>query len=300
MKAKRILLSGLSTSLLLLSGCSVKITNLTPSTVPANPSGIYTLTAEAQVSSQTIDPNSLYASVVVDGETYQMSPSELGRSYFDYDYKMPDGDTSADFYYVLHYRNKTLTDAPGEIKTVQSAPQAFRLVNRYSISLDTERAPIGTQVAVLGRGFSNNDTVFIGGRAAETTFVSPNALQFILPSVPAGASYLVEVRSATGTTAAGKIRVDPGNPLSVLPAQLNLATGEKQALAFALEQPAPVGGLYLNVTTDIPDSIIMPEVIIPEGMRSVNVTVQGGAPGQGKLFVKATGLYELVIPVSVR
>ncbi|MEM7790733.1 MAG: IPT/TIG domain-containing protein [Verrucomicrobiota bacterium] len=300
MKAKRILPTSLFALSTLFIGCSIKIANLTPPTVPTNPSGIYTLTAQAQIQSKAVDPNSLYAFVVIDGEQRQMAESDLGKGFFDYDYTIPEGSTGADFYYILNYRNKTLTDAPGEVKAVQSGPQRFSLVNRYSISLDAERAPIGSQIAVLGRGFSNSDTVFIGGRAAQTVFVSPNALQFIVPSLPAGAAYAVEVRSTTSSTPAGMLRVDPGNPLSVLPAELNLRSGERQALAFALEKPAPQGGLYLNVTTDVPQSVIMPEVIIPEGMRTVNITVEGGEPGAGSLFIKATNLRELVIPISVR
>ena len=52
--------------------------------------------------------------------------------------------------------------------------------------------------------------------------------------------------------------------------------------------------------TDIPESIIMPEVFIPEGARSVNVPVEGGIPGVGKLFVEVPGLKTVVIPVVVR
>ena len=41
-----------------------------------------------------------------------------------------------------------------------------------------------------------------------------------------------------------------------------------------MDNPAPMGGLYINVTTDIPSSVIMPEVIIPETARTVNIAVQ--------------------------
>ena len=62
------------------------------------------------------------------------------------------------------------------------------------------------------------------------------------------------------------------------PAALSLAPGQKQSLTFTITHPAPAGGLLLDVTTDVPESVIMPEVIVPEGQSSATVTVEGGKP----------------------
>jgi hypothetical protein len=67
-----------------------------------------------------------------------------------------------------------------------------------------------------------------------------------------------------------------------------------------MDHPAPSGGLYLNVTTDIPNSVIMPEVIIPEAARTVSISIQGGEPGTGSLYVQGAGMNELVIPITVQ
>ena len=76
-------------------------------------------------------------------------------------------------------------------------------------------------------------------------------------------------------------------------------TGERQSLNFSLPNAAPPGGTLLDVTTDIPESVIMPEVIVPQGQNSVSVTVEGGKPGAGNLFLKGFGQGELTIPVNV-
>jgi hypothetical protein len=53
------------------------------------------------------------------------------------------------------------------------------------------------------------------------------------------------------------------------------------------------------VTTDVPDSVIMPEVVIPQGQTSVTVTVEGGKQGSGSLFLKGFGNGEVTVPVTV-
>jgi hypothetical protein len=76
-------------------------------------------------------------------------------------------------------------------------------------------------------------------------------------------------------------------------------TGERQTLTFTVPNPAPAGGTLLDVTTDIPESVIMPEVIILQGQTSITVTVEGGRPGTGNLFLKGFSSGELTIPTTV-
>lgn len=301
MKAKRILPSAaVAAALFLVSGCSVKIANLTPETIPTNPSGIYTLSAKAQLDNEAVDRSSVQAFVVIDGERLPMTPSEMGAGFFEYDYAIPENRDGARFFYVVNYRLENFDGNPSEPREITSGLHRFQLVDRFSISLDSDRAPIGTQLAVLGRGFARSDSVFVGGVRAATEFVSQNALQFIVPALEPGSAYPVEIRGGGDTQSAGSLKVDPGLPLSIVPDSIELSSGQRQALAFALDTPAPEGGLYLNVTTDVPDSVIMPEVLIPEGSRTVNVTIKGGEPGEGRLFVKAEGMPERVVPITVK
>ena len=44
----------------------------------------------------------------------------------------------------------------------------------------------------------------------------------------------------------------------------------------------------------------MPEVLIPEGARTVSASIEGDKVGNGNLFINANDLPELVIPVTIR
>jgi multiple sugar transport system permease protein len=44
---------------------------------------------------------------------------------------------------------------------------------------------------------------------------------------------------------------------------------------------------------------IMPEVVVPQGQTFASVTVEGGKPGNGSLFLKGYGSGEVTIPVTV-
>jgi hypothetical protein len=290
----------LCTAFLLLAGCSMKIVNITPRTLPVNPSGLYTLSMQVDPSGSPINPNSLAASVLIDGEVYPMERSRMGGTLFDYDYRMPPGRAEAEYQYLVNYRMRRLDGEPAKLRERRSPVYSFELTGRYPITLETERAPVGTTVAVLGRGFAVSDRVHVGGEPVQTRFVSANSLEFVVPDTAPGAPYPVDIHGEDGVEPAGSLRIDPAGPLSVTPKHLDLVSGERVALVFALERPAPQGGLFLSATTDVPDSIIMPEVVVPAGARTVNVSVEGGRPGKGTLFVKSTGLSELRIPVLVR
>ena len=58
-------------------------------------------------------------------------------------------------------------------------------------------------------------------------------------------------------------------------------------------------GWLIDVTTDVPESVIMPEVIVPQGQTSVTVTAEGGKAGSGTLFMKGFGSGEMTVPISV-
>ena len=134
-------------------------------------------------------------------------------------------------------------------------------------------------------------------RESRQTRVQPNNVQ---PTF-SGNSSIASVSRDTGgiaTRAASEgIRFAE---LRVIPGAITLSQGQRQAIAFSIDGAAPRDGLLVNVTTNIPNSVIMPEVIIPEGARTVNVTVQGGAAGSGKLFIEALGYEEVVVPITIR
>ncbi len=297
--ASRILSAlGAAAALALLAGCtSVSLTNLTPSSLPENPSQIYTFTLRVHPAGNAISPGSIAPHIVVDGQNFPMKPSPLGEGIYEFDYQLPPGRDTVAYYYLVDYNvegNGTLT--PNQAYT--GVAQA-KIMHRYVLSLEGNRGPIGARVAVLGRGFTAQDVISFDGAPTRTVFESSTSLSFFVPSLAPGRNYQVSLASAAGTSPIGTFRVDPTS-VTVTPAELKLAPGEQLNVTFALTTPAPSGGLLLEVTTDIPESVIMPEVVVPEGQTSVTVAVQGGKPGTGSLVLKGYGSGgQVTVPVAV-
>jgi hypothetical protein len=298
---KRILLSSSLFLLLIFAGCrTMSVENLTPTAMPMNPSGIYTLSVKAVPLSDAVERDSVTAKVVVGGETHPMTVNPVAANVFDFDYRLPEGVDTARYYFLINYRFFRPGNQPGDLREYSSALQEFRLQSRFAISLETERAPIGTPINIFGRGFSRNDRIFVGERAADTRYISESTLQFVVPEVDSGTSYPVELRSGRSVESVGFLRVDPANPLQVIPAVVELERGERATLVVAIDNPAVSGGVPISVETDIPDSIIMPEVKIPAGARTVSVTIEGGEPGEGSLYLSGRGFAEIRVPLTVR
>lgn len=286
----------LGAAALLLAGCDVKLINRTPAQFSENPSGIYTFALEVRARS-VVNEESIEPSIVIGGSVYPMQPSDLGENVWEYDFSMPAGVRNGAYYFLVPY--ETVSGGRTKIDEAYTGKFTFSVVGRYSISLDTNRAPVGARVSVLGRGFTQSDTVFVGSTAAQTIFESSNSLAFTVPPLQAGETYPVTVgMDPTSGLAVGTLRIDEGK-LGVNVSAINIATGRRTLLVFTIPSNAPPDGLPLNVETDVPNSIIMPEVVVPGGEQSVSVFVEGGVAGRGSLFVSAPGFGEITIPVSV-
>ncbi|MFH1498265.1 MAG: IPT/TIG domain-containing protein [Verrucomicrobiota bacterium] len=283
--------------LLVLAGCNLTVTNLTPSSLPANPSRIYTLTTRVNPKGTTIIKESVRASIVIDGRTHAMSKSALGSDIYEFDYQLPAGRDEIAYYFLVNYNvenNGVVAPREEYTKVIHS-----KIVGRYVFSLETNRGPVGARISIVGRGFTKDDVVSFDGTPVRTEFESSNAIAFYVPSVTTGANYGVTLSGPAGTSPVGTFRVD-ASELSVSPSSLDLVSGSDADLTFTLSSPAAEGGQLLDVTTDIPDSVIMPEVVVPAGETSVTVSVKGGVAGSGNLFLKGYGSGEVVIPVTVR
>ncbi len=296
--ARKILLGlAAALSLALLAGCeTVTLTNLTPASVPENPSQIYTFTLRVAARTNTVPPASIQPHLVVDGQSFAMKRSALGEGLYEFEYQLPPGRDELAYYFLVTYNvegNNVVT--PAEAYT---AVAHVKLARRYVLSLEVNRGPVGARVSVLGRGFSSQDVVYFSGVPARTICESPNALSFFVPAVEAGKNYKVALNGAPGYTHVGEFHVDPSN-LTVSPSSLTLLTGSHQSLTFTVANPAPPGGTLLDIATDVPESVIMPEVIVPQGQTMVTVDVEGGKPGTGSLFLKGFGAGEITVPITV-
>jgi len=277
----------------LIAGCGPTITNLTPQKVPENASGIYTLSmvvrnVDGAIAEQTFDPK-----IVIDGSERPMQPSDLGNSVYEYDFSMPAGRSEARYYYILDYSREG-----GSSRTDVSQLYDLALTNRYVLTMESFRGPVGAEIPVVGRGFTEFDRVVIGGFEAETRYQSPQSLVFTVPPLAANQSYRAELIGGYGAQDLGEFHVD-GAKMTVVPNPIELTVGERLTLGFSIPYPAPPNGQPISVTTDVPRAIVMPEVAIAPGARTVSVPIQGGSAGSGFLYVSAPGFDEITVPVRV-
>jgi hypothetical protein len=283
-----------------LSGCKIEdieINNRTPSTLAENHSNVYTLTASVTPRTTKVVRDSLRANIVIDGETFPMKVSSLSPDLFEFEYHLPAGRQDASYYFLVDYK----VDLNGFLKDRESfsAIQSFKLANRYAYSLDVTRAPVGSRVGVVGRGFKQGDVIQIGGLQAPTSFSSANALHFHVPSLEPGRNYMVQLSDGDSLLNVGSLRIDAGT-ITVSPTSLTLNENQRAMIIFSINATAPQTGFLIDVTTDIAESIVMPEVLIPAGARSVNVPVTAGIAGRGSLFIEMDGYNSITIPVTVR
>ena len=291
---KIILWLAAATGLLVLSGCeSVTLTDLTPKSAAENPSQIYTFSLRVTPRSNTV--SGITPNIIVDGQNHPMKRSPLGENLFEFEYQLPANRDRIAYYYLVTFNVEGNTTTPRETYT---KVENVQIVRRYVLSLEVNRGPVGSRISVLGRGFTPEDTIHFNGTPARTSFESPNSLSFFVPALEPSRNYQVTLSSQAGNSPVGTFRIDPSS-VTVNPSSLNLRTGDRTNMTFTLPNPAPPGGTLLDVTTDVPESVIMPEVIVPQGQTYVSITVEGGKPGNGNLFLKGFGTGEVAVPINV-
>ena len=283
--------------LVFLTSCGVTVSNMTPSSVPENPSGIYTISMGAKVNDGAVDRGSMVGMIVIDGNTYEMEPNPTNPGVWDFDYVMPEGQSEAAYFFKLEYDIQKHGTPRRRVETSQL--YNFQLINKYPIRMQFDRAPVGKKVPILGRGFRETDTVLIAGIETTTNFQSPNEIEFVVPPLRSGQAYPVTIRSGNTVIPVGPFVIDP-SVIRVNPAAVDIASGETVVMLFSVDFEAPSTGVIIDVTTNIPESVIMPEVMIPARARTVSVRLTGGRPGRGALFINVPGMREEVIPISVR
>jgi hypothetical protein len=282
----------------LLTGCDdLKITNLTPSSLPANPSQIYTFSAKFDVKSRGYVEGSLQPQIVIDGQIHDLAASPLGPEIYEFDYQIPANRGEVTYYFLATY-NVSFSDKEN-LRESYSPVTTATLTSRQVLSMISNRGPVGARIGIVGQGFTPQDVVSLNGQPTRTVFESSNSLSFFVPAVPPARNYQVQVDGPNGSQNVGPFRVDPLG-IEVFPSSLILRQGETQSVTFTLPQTAPSGGLLLDITTDVPDSVIMAEVVVPAGTNSVTVPVRGGLPGNGALYLTGFGGGEVVIPITVQ
>jgi hypothetical protein len=289
----------LSASLCFLTSCNQpSFINLTSGNLSQNPSGIYTLQTELDIQDRKVNQDTIQVFAVVGGDTIPMVKDPANPFLWSCDYKLPQGFDEATYYYLAKYsihRDGT-GFAPKEVK---SDLQVFRLENRYVGNLASYRGPVGVEIAVQGRGMTKYDSITLGGSKTSTKYLSENELRFTVPALPSGIDYPVQlIGGPHGALDIGNFRIDE-SVLGVVPSSLEIKSGDSATLLFKIDFEAPESGLSIDVKTNVPDSVIMPEAIISQGNKTVNIPIRGGAPGEGKLVVTAPGYQPVEVPLRV-
>lgn len=291
------LFSGKALLLLGLAGCAQTLTNVTPDDAQRNPSNLYRFTTQCNLRMNKIVPETLKLSLVIDGDKFPLKAYELTPSFYYYDYFLDATRTDAKYFFEACY---TTNNRGKRVERCDKTPLAnFKIKEHFCSCLGGERAPINTEVKVLGQGFTAGDLIQVGEYNAITHFISENVLAFQVPNVETGKFYPVYFIANGEKNFVGNLLVDEGL-LSVDTDGIELNVGDKEEITIYSSIQAGSGGLYVNVTTDIPNSVIMPEVVIPAGESSVTVEIEGGEAGEGHLFISAKGFNELELPIYVQ
>ncbi len=291
MKFKEQFLIILVGCMFVLSGCYSAIDNQTPRTIPQNPSNSYKIAMKVNKSNINILPDSYESRLIADGVVYNMIKTRNLEFYFDYKIK-DENKHVIDYYYEVDYQIKK------QKKTIKSKSFKLNIINRYVVGFECNRGRPYSEVSLLGRGFVEGDRIIIGGYVCDTKFVSPNVLTFTIPLIDGGKYYKAILDSENGDIGLGEFFVD-ALEISAAPNPIKLHRGDKQVLILSINIDAPEVGLPLDITTDIPDSIIMHDVSIHPGMRSARVIIEGGIAGEGSLFICAPGFADCIIPVTI-
>lgn len=299
-KAKKISALFLAFASAILGGCS-SLTNLSPESVPENASRIYTLSMSAYINDGSLVKDSIEPYIVIDEQVIPMKEvkdMKYDRIY-EYDYVMPKGRKDAKYYFMLKYKVDTTVQGVREDRVIKSRTvYELKPVSRYVVNIQNERGPVGSEVPVLGRGFDKLDKITVGGVDADTEYLSRSTLNFIVPPLEAGKNYDVNLVGTKGDLWIGQFRVDPAD-MQVSPSSISMKSSDVTNLIFNIGFAAPKGGYPIDVKTNIPSSIIMDEVVVPEGKTSTSVSLKAAAAGKGALYINGVGFNEKVIPVEV-
>jgi len=208
----------------------------------------------------------------------------------EFEYQLPNGRDQIAYHHLaapVQDRDRERTSPNPKVYTeIVNA----KIVRRYVLSLEVNRGPIGARISVLGAAVSaRRIPAFLEHLPARHNLqrATPNAISFFVPAVEANKNYRVHARQRRRHSPVGTFRVDPSN-LSCQPF-IPLAP-RRRAPARDLQRSrlAPPGGLLIDVTTDVPESVIMPEIIVPQGQTSVTITVEGGQTRQRQSSSRAS------------
>jgi hypothetical protein len=269
---------------------------MTPNVIPQNQSSLYTITMCIRNTDGDILQKSIRPYIVINGEKHGMLKHPDGNNVFVYDYRFYDMGTIP-YYFELVYeinRNGNIRE-----KVAKSELYNMTVTNKYIFALDANRGPVGAQVSIVGCGLGKNDKVRMGGHIIPSNWLSSGAIEFTVPPMDCDREYEIFLLSNRKELFAGIFFIDRSN-LHCSSDYIRLNNGESQRLVFMLDQAAPAEGVDLDIRTDVPESIIMPEVHFMPGERTASAHIkESDKSAKGMLYVNAKGFASLEIPMEI-
>jgi hypothetical protein len=133
-----------------------------------------------------------------------------------------------------------------------------------------------------------------GGDSQQTAATSHATINY-------GAQPGVTTTTAAMPIAAPPVPASQSGELSVSPSEVKIRQSQTVILMFITPEKVSGAPMLIDVTTNIPESVIMPEVYVQPGSNVGKVTLEGGRPGTGHLYAKMPGSTNpLVIPVTIQ
>ncbi|MDF9831801.1 hypothetical protein M2103_000005 [Ereboglobus sp. PH5-5] len=316
-------------AVLVLAGCGTpSITNLTAPALPPNPSQIYTITARIKPQASNVVEGSTVAKIIIDGNAHKMTMIPDTPGIYEYEFQAPPGVTELRYYFLIEYQVSNIGILRS--RTDYSPLQVATIVGRDAAGLSSNRGPAGSRIAITGRGFTSHDNVYFNDSLARSIYDSANSISFYVPDLPAEQNYTVSIGDVPGKLVIGTFRIDPGadsgapatvipndpqpaattapaqtaqqgGALTVSPSEIKIRETQTLVLKFITPQVVQGAPMLIDVTTDIPESVIMPEVYVQPGSNVGSVTIKGGTPATGQLYAQMPGADKpLVIPVTIQ
>ncbi|HET8925758.1 MAG TPA: kelch repeat-containing protein [Candidatus Acidoferrum sp.] len=303
------------------------LTAVDQSIPPQTASMSYTVTISTSVSPITLSPNplNLFANNVgtmtatlsspagANGQVINLASSNTSVASVPANVTVPASSSSATF---------QVTAGPTANSATITASAPGLTSGTASVVVATRPMSLATDGPLLAINRSFNATVTLAQPAAPggvtvTLAANPSGLVSISPaSQTISAGQTTAVFSLTAGSSAGGVLLTASAsgftnataPLTVTTAVISLQTGvtvapgQSVSMALSLSQPAPVGGLTVNLTSSAPaNATITPSVFIPGGAQtpSANPQITGVLIGSTNVTATAIGFGPDSAPVSV-
>jgi hypothetical protein len=229
---------------LILGGCASIINDVTPGRMPKNQSRIYTMSMSINKTGSELAKKGLKPYIIVNGERHEMK--NTGGNIFEYDHKVPDEVSEIPYYYELVSETSGDNNVTYSRSVEKSKLFNLSISDKYIMTLDCKRGPVGARVCILGSGFSQRDMFRIGRIPARVNSISKGVMEFTIPFIDAETSYDIILVMDNKKIFVNRFFVDIST-LSTDVDAIRLNNGEKMLVSFFIDHDAPrVAWLWIS------------------------------------------------------